>query len=184
MLFGIMETRRDRKMLDKTLPYAEIWMTRPLQQNVPITPLAEGFEFRFYQKEDEALEYFQQNFAPYPEELERRMFFVETKKGEKVATCTAWRKKSREQVYPVFHWLAVKPDYQGKGLAKALTARVLQEFPTLHTDGPIYLHTQTWSHQAIALYKKMGFTFIAENLDGTPNPDYEKVMQVLSKLDK
>ena len=55
---------------------------------------------------------------------------------------------------------------------------------TLHTDGPIYLHTQTWSHQAIALYKKMGFTFIAENLDGTPNPDYEKVMQVLSKLDK
>ena len=49
MLFGIMETRRDRKMLDKTLPYAEIWMTRPLQQNVPITPLAEGFEFRFYQ---------------------------------------------------------------------------------------------------------------------------------------
>ena len=85
MLFGIMETRRDRKMLDKTLPYAEIWMTRPLQQNVPITPLAEGFEFRFYQKEDEsawaeietsvgefqttdeALEYFQQNFAPYPE---------------------------------------------------------------------------------------------------------------------
>lgn len=202
MLFGIMETRRDRKMLDKTLPYAEIWMTRPLQQNVPITPLAEGFEFRFYQKEDEsawaeietsvgefqttdeALEYFQQNFAPYPEELERRMFFVETKKGEKVATCTAWRKKSREQVYPVFHWLAVKPDYQGKGLAKALTARVLQEFPTLHTDGPIHLHTQTWSHQAIALYKKMGFTFIAENLDGTPNPDYEKVMQVLSKLDK
>ncbi len=71
-----------------------------------------------------------------------------------------------------------------KRTAKALTARVLQEFPTLHTDGPIYLHTQTWSHQAIALYKKMGFTFIAENLDGTPNPDYEKVMQVLSKLDK
>ena len=84
-------------MLDKTLPYAEIWMTRPLQQNVPITPLAEGFEFRFYQKEDEsawaeietsvgefqttdeALEYFQQNFAPYPEELEEGCF-VETKR--------------------------------------------------------------------------------------------------------
>ncbi|EGP5048291.1 GNAT family N-acetyltransferase [Enterococcus faecium] len=189
-------------MLDKTLPYAEIWMTRPLQLPVPMTPLAEGFEFRTYQKgdesawseietsvgefqtTDEALEYFQKNFAPYPEELERRMFFVETKNGEKVATCTAWRKKSREGVYPVFHWLAVKPVYQGKGLAKALTAKVLQEFPPLHTDGPIYLHTQTWSHQAIALYKKMGFSFIAENLDGTPNPDYEKVMQVLSKLDK
>lgn len=197
-----MDTRRDRKMLDKTLPYAEIWMTRPLQLPVPMTPLAEGFKFRTYQKGDEsawseietsvgefqttgeALEYFQKNFAPYPEELERRMFFVETKNGEKVATCTAWRKKSRERMYPVFHWLAVKPVYQGKGLAKALTAKVLQEFPTLHTDGPIYLHTQTWSHQAIALYKKMGFSFIAENLDGTPNSDYEKVMQVLSKLDK
>lgn len=86
-------------------------------------------------------------------------------------------------MYPVFHWLAVKSDYQGKGLAKALTARVLQEFPTLHTDRPIYL---THRHGAIGdcSYKKMGFTFIAENLDGTPNPDYEKVMQVLSKLDK
>ncbi len=88
------------------------------------------------------------------------MFFVETKNGEKVATCTAWRKKSRERVYPVFHWLAVKPVYQGKGLAKALTAKVLQEFPTLHTDGPIYLHTQTWSHQAIALYKKWVFLLL------------------------
>ncbi len=66
-------------MLDKTLPYAEIWMTRPLQLPVPMTPLAEGFEFRTYQKgdesawseietsvgefqtTDEALEYFQKN---------------------------------------------------------------------------------------------------------------------------
>ena len=79
-------------MLDKTLPYAEIWMTRPLQLPVPMTPLAEGFKFRTYQKGDEsawseietsvgefqttgeALEYFQKNFAPYPEELERRSY--------------------------------------------------------------------------------------------------------------
>ena len=90
-------------MLDKTLPYAEIWMTRPLQLPVPMTPLAEGFKFRTYQKgdesawseietsvgefqtTDEALEYFQKNFAPYPEELERRMVFCRDKK---------WRKSS------------------------------------------------------------------------------------------
>ncbi len=41
-------------MLDKTLPYAEIWMTRPLQLPVPMTPLAEGFKFRTYQKGDES----------------------------------------------------------------------------------------------------------------------------------
>ena len=105
-------------MLDKTLPYAEIWMTRPLQQNVPITPLAEGFEFRFYQKEDEsawaeietsvgefqttdeALEYFQQNFAPYPEELEEGCFCRD--KRRKSSNLYRLAKKSREQVYPVF----------------------------------------------------------------------------------
>ncbi len=107
-------------MLDKTLPYAEIWMTRPLQLPVPMTPLAEGFKFRTYQKGDEsawseietsvgefqttgeALEYFQKNFAPYPEELERRMFFVETKNGEKVATCTAWRKNQENECIRFF----------------------------------------------------------------------------------
>ena len=41
-------------MLDKTLPYAEIWMTRPLQLPVPMTPLAEGFKFRTYPKGDES----------------------------------------------------------------------------------------------------------------------------------
>ncbi len=120
-------------MLDKTLPYAEIWMTRPLQQNVPITPLAEGFEFRFYQKKMNLLgRRLRLPLGNFKRQMKHLSIFNKTlllilknlkegcfcrdKKGEKVATCTAWRKKSREQVYPVFHWLAVKPDYQGKGL--------------------------------------------------------------------
>ena len=40
-------------MLDKTIPYAEIWMYRP--QNIPVTEpsLPEGFHFEFYQPGDE-----------------------------------------------------------------------------------------------------------------------------------
>jgi ribosomal protein S18 acetylase RimI-like enzyme len=193
------ERKEGEVMLDKSLPYAEIWMTRPLHEPVPDVPLAEGFHFGFYEpgaekdwaaietsvgefeNEEEALIYFQKTFAPYPEELAERMIFVVTETGERVATCSAWRKERQGQSYPVFHWLAVKPGYQGKGIAKALTAKVLSLFPELSHNSPIYLHTQTWSYPAVKLYKKFGFDFIAENMDGTMNPDYEKAQKIIEE---
>lgn len=186
-------------MLDKSLPYAEIWMTRPLQETVPETSLAEGFHFETYlpqaeedwaeietsvgefKNKEEALIYFQKAFAPYPNELTERMFFVVTDEGERIATCSAWQKQVRGENYPVFHWLAVKPGYQGKGIAKALIAKVLQKFPDLNKNSPIYLHTQTWSYPAIKLYQRFGFDFISENMDGTPNPDYEKAVKIIEE---
>lgn len=119
MLFGIMETRRDRKMLDKTLPYAEIWMTRPLQQNVPITPLAEGFEFRFYQKKMNLLgRRLRLPLGNFKRQMKHLSIFNKTlllilknlkegcfcrdKKGEKVATCTAWRKNQESKCIRFF----------------------------------------------------------------------------------
>ncbi|WP_165003825.1 MULTISPECIES: GNAT family N-acetyltransferase [unclassified Enterococcus] len=187
-------------MLDKTVPYAELWMTRPLEAPVPPIPLADGFHFEYYdsgaeadwaaietavgefEDEKKALAYFQQNFAPYPEELKKRMLFVVTEKGDRIATCTAWQKKRKDGSFPVFHWLAVMPDYQGKGLAKALTAATIRNFQQIAHAGPIYLHTQTWSHPAISLYEKLGFTSIDKNFDGSSNPEYEKAMHILTTI--
>lgn len=85
-------------MLDKQLPYAEIWMTRPLEEVLPDYPLNEQYHFEKYrpgaEKDwaaietavgefdsiDEALAYFDQAFAPYQEELTKRMFFVVNEK--------------------------------------------------------------------------------------------------------
>lgn len=184
-------------MLDRQLPYAEVWMTRPLEEKLPVYPLNEEYRFEKYQpgsekdwaiietavgefdSVDEALMYFNKAFAPYPEELKKRMFFVTNEQNERVATCTAWR-KLREKEYPLFHWLAVKPEHQGKGIARSLTIEVIRCFQQLMTQGPIYLHTQTWSHPAIKLYQSLGFACIPENFDGSANPDYQKVLDILS----
>lgn len=187
-------------MLDKHVPYAEIWMTRPLSDSLPTQSLATGYHFEYYRlgdetewarieqsvgefaTETEALAYFQRAFLPYQEELQQRMLFVVTDTGEKIATCTAWFKKRRDGSYPLFHWLAVEPRHQGKGIAKALTIEVLRIFQKLVSHGPVYLHTQTWSHPAIQLYQKLGFTIIAENFDGRPNSEYPLAMDTLEKL--
>ncbi|BCA86720.1 N-acetyltransferase [Enterococcus saigonensis] len=190
-------------LLDKSIPYKEVWMKRQLTRPILAATLPKGFSFQFYQKGDEkswseietsvlefenkaeAMNYFKQTFAPYQEKLVKQMLFVKDADGKKVATCTAWQKEILGQRYPLFHWLAVAPDYQGLGLAKALVARTLQLFQNIMSeDAAIYLHTQTWSHTAIGLYEKFGFTLMPDNLDGTCNPDYPQVIALLEQLKK
>lgn len=186
-------------MLDKSVPYYEVWMKRPAGEAVPKIELAEGFRFVSYQagdeaawakietevlefsEEQEALAYFNRVFAPYPEALAQRMFFVEDATGEKVATCTAWWKEINDATIPILHWLAVRPMAQRKGLAGALVAKVTARLAELEPEKDIYLHTQTWSHPAIKLYQKFGYEVIPENLDGSKNEDYEKALAIIEE---
>ena len=188
-------------MLDKSIPYAEIWMYRERELPVIEKTLPEGFSFELYQEGDElewaaietavaefddetkAIAYFNEKFAPYPNELRQRMLFVTNPSGEKVGTCSAWWKETPDDSrYPLVHWVAVKPGYQGKGLAKAMMTRTLQLLQNLETTSPIYLHTQTWSHPAIRLYQTLGFEITDKNIDGSPNPDYAKAMSILDAI--
>ncbi|MCM3512576.1 MULTISPECIES: GNAT family N-acetyltransferase [Carnobacterium] len=189
-------------MLDKTIPYAEIWMYR--LKDLPVTEqaLPEGFHFEFYQEGDEtewaaietavsefedeaqALDYFQKKFAPFSKELKRRMLFITDSEGRKIGTCSAWWKELPDGTrYPLVHWVAVRPGYQGKGIAKAMLRRTLKQLQKLEATTPVYLHTQTWSHVAIRLYQKLGFEITDKNLDGTPNSDYKKAMEILAGLE-
>ncbi|WP_034536614.1 GNAT family N-acetyltransferase [Carnobacterium inhibens] len=189
-------------MLDKTIPYAEIWMYR--LKDLPVTEqaLPEGFHFEFYQEGDEtewaaietavsefedeaqALDYFQKKFAPFSKELKRRMLFITDSEGRKIGTCSAWWKELPDGTrYPRVHWVAVRPGYQGKGIAKAMLRRTLKQLQKLEATTPVYLHTQTWSHVAIRLYQKLGFEITDKNLDGTPNSDYKKAMEILAGLE-
>ncbi|MBM6615353.1 GNAT family N-acetyltransferase [Desemzia sp. RIT804] len=193
-------------MLDKSIPYAEFWMYRvkDLPVSEPNLPAGFhfGFHFEFYQEGDElewaaietavaefddeaqALDYFKQKFAPYPQELKKRMLFVTDPLGEKVGTCSAWWKETANgDRYPLVHWVAVKPGYQGKGLAKSMMKRTLKTLQNLEDTSPIYLHTQTWSHVAIGLYQKLGFKITDKNLDGSPNLEYKKAMDILAELE-
>lgn len=188
-------------MLDKTIPYAEIWMVRPRELPITEFSLPEGFSFVSYKegaqlawaeietavgefdRNKEALDYFNRTFGPYPEELKKRMVFIKTEAGEKVGTATAWWKETASGTrYPLVHWVAIKPEYQGKGLSKPLTSKVLSLLQELEYHPSIVLHTQTWSHIAIRLYEKFGFKISDKNLDGTPNPDYKKAMDTLEQV--
>jgi len=188
-------------MLDKSVPYYDILMHRKAGMPVPECALPEGFRFVFFKSGDEkawakietavlefsdeldALLYFQKNFLPYIAELERRCIFIENSEGEKVATSTAWWCYTGTRRDPWIHWVAVNPQYQGLGLGKAVVSRIVGLMAEIEGDRDFYLHTQTWSHKAVRIYEKAGFSITAEkNLEIYSNENYEKAMAVLRSL--
>ncbi|GFK28320.1 GNAT family N-acetyltransferase [Tetragenococcus halophilus] len=178
-------------MIDKTIPYVKFQMERNTTQALPDRQLPEGYQVSFYTPGDErdwqvietsvgefdhlseAQGYFQKNFVPYPDELEKRMTFVTDPSGKKVATCTAWWAKEGG---PQFHWLAVMREAQRKGIATFLTVKVTALLEELYPDQPAMLHTQTWNYPAITIYQKLGYTFVS----GTK--DFEKGMSILKDI--
>lgn len=179
-------------MLDKSVPFIPFTMFRP--SNAPALPkiqLPEGYRIVFYQPGDEkdwcrietavlefdsesdAAEYFQKSFAPYQEELKRRMLFIENPQGEKVGTFTAWW---TEDNYPRLHWLGVIPEEQRKGLAKALAIRVTELLHEYYPGQDLYLNTQTWSRHAVKLYQKLNYEIFQ-------NQNYQKVLDILKDAD-
>ncbi|MGO3115245.1 GNAT family N-acetyltransferase [Enterococcus pseudoavium] len=180
-------------MLDKTVPFIPFTMFR--SYNAPPlanTQLPPGYRLVFYQPGDEkdwclietavlefeteqqAASYFERSFAPYPEELKRRMLFIENPKGEKVATFTAWWTADHS---PRLHWLAVLPTEQRKGLARALAIKVTQLLHEYYPDQDLYLSTQTWSHSAVKLYQQLNYEIFR-------NQDYQKIQDILTAADK
>lgn len=168
-------------MLDKSLPYLEFLMERKSGSPIPEFDLNEGYEFVHYTKGDEkhwanietsvlefdkvrdARKYFKKNFYPFQDELKRRCYFVRCKKTkEYVATATIWWDYIDKRRNGWLHWIAVKPQYQGLGIAKAIIGYCVKNAIEIEGDVQLYLHTQTWSYSAINIYRKFGFNFMTE----------------------
>ena len=91
------------------------------------------------------------------------MFFVVAPNGEKVATATAFfDPKNPDDGNAWLHWVAVRRDYQGKGLARPIIAKALSRLRELG-HGKLYVHTQTTTWVACKLYMDFGFRPTAEN---------------------
>lgn len=176
-------------MLDKSVPYLSFTMIRPsTSPTLPEISLPEGYRFTFYQPGDEldwcrietsvlefdslndAADYFETSFTPYPKELEQRMVFIENPAGIKVATFTAWWTAEK---LPRLHWLGVIPEEQGKGLATALAIKITQLLHEYYPDQDLYLTTQTWSHSAVRLYQNLNFQI-------EKNGDYQQIVKILN----
>jgi len=166
---------------DKRIQNYHLLLERDLN-NLPCFPLPEGYRFVFYRQGDrdtwiqieksagefesydEGLEAWNTYYAAHEDELGNRMVFIETEDGEKIATATAY--------YDVIdhdpsgdgwlHWVAVRSDFQGRGLSKPLISHVLGILRKLgYTHAKIPTQSRTWV--ACRIYLNFGFLPVPEN---------------------
>ena len=168
---------------DSRIRYVELEFWRDNFHNIPQYALPEGYRFSFYQPGDrdtwidieksakefssyeQGLESWNRYYAGKEDTLHKRMVFIETDTGEKVATATAY--------YDIYghdktgagwlHWVAVRRDHQGRGLARPLIAHTLGLMPGLGYDHAM-LSSQTNTWLACKLYLDFGFRPCEESL--------------------
>lgn len=149
-------------------------MVRDDLTDLPSYSLPEGFRLRYYragedhlwaeieiavasfESTDKALEYFESEFGPGRDRMEARCLYLEDQDGQAIGTSTAWYNDAfNGRDYGRIHWVAIRPEYQGRGLAKPLLAASLGRIADFHDRA--YLTTQTNTSRAINLYLDFGF---------------------------
>lgn len=172
---------------DERIRYYELLLERDLE-HIPRIELPQGYRFVFYKPGDRDawidIEKSAREFINYEqgmvswnkyyenrqEELPVRMVFIENSAGEKVATATAFydiyeRDKSGDGW---LHWVAVRREYQGKGLAKPLISYVLNVMRELgYRHAKIPTQTNTWL--ACKIYLDLGFMPLPKNAVNSRN---------------
>ncbi len=163
-------------MLDKSLPYTPLLMTKTDTEAYPSYALPEGYRFVFYTVGDEkkwaelecslgqfdsveaGLKCFSKEFLEgYAIRPEDRMLFVVDSQGECVATAALWTGDFLGTEHQRVHWVAVSDKCAGKGIAKALLSRVMKLYNDLGYKDFLFLRTGTWNYPAIRIYKSFGF---------------------------
>lgn len=95
--------------------------------------------------------------APYAGQTAQRVLLAVDRQGCLAGTAALWPGLHfggrRERV----HYVAVRPDCQGRGLAQGLLTAALDLADALGCGAELYLTTQTWSWRAVRLYRRYGF---------------------------
>ncbi len=166
---------------DSRIKYYELLLEKDLDI-IKAFPLPHGYHFEFYKSGDrdtwieieksagefstfdEGLSAWKRYYSGKENELKKRMVFVVTETGEKMATATAFYDVNGKDKSGSgwLHWVAVKRDYQGRGLSKPLisyTLKVMRSLGYRHAKIP----TQTTTWLAVKIYLDFGFRPIAEN---------------------
>jgi len=106
---------------------------------------------------DRALAHFEEEFGPHRDEMESRCLFLRDTADRVIGTTTAWYNPDfHGKEYGRIHWVAIRPENQGGGLAKPLMAAALARLAELHDRA--YLTTQTTSARAVQMY--LDFEFV------------------------
>lgn len=151
-----------------------VMMIREDLEDIPQFGLPEGFSFRTYRSGDErhwrdiqsradkfhefTQDSFREKFGDNKNFYAPRQLYLISPDGEAVGTATAWGESvfHPERNYGLVHWVAIVPEYQGRGLAKPLMSELLNLFKR-NGHSKVILRTSTARIPAICLYRKMGF---------------------------
>ncbi len=143
-------------------------MTRRNLDGIPQYPLPPGYAVRWWRAGDRetwvrihaAAEKLvpataavsDEQFGGNEMELARRQAFLLDSTGREIGTATAWFDGEVGRV----HWVAIVPEFQGRGLSKPLMTIVCNRLAELgHTQA--YLTTDSRREAAVALYRSFGF---------------------------
>jgi ribosomal protein S18 acetylase RimI-like enzyme len=148
-------------------------MVRQHLEEIPDFPLPAGFSLRWYQPGDEehwvrihlaaddeneiTPTLFQRAFGSNAAPLASRQCYLVAPGGAVIGTATAWFDDNFEGArFGRVHYVALLPEYQGRGLAKPLMTAVCQRLRELGHDRA-YLVTASSRVRALKLYARFGF---------------------------
>lgn len=157
------------------IKFYPIRLIRDDLENIPHYELPSGYSFRFYQGESdidvwidieksakefisysEGVRNFETYFGKYKELLYNRMIFVVAPNGKSVATASAYFEPWDDESIGWLHWVAVRREYQGKGLSRPLISKTLETLKSLGYK-KAKVPTQTTSWVAAKLYLDFGY---------------------------
>ena len=147
-------------------------MTREDMNDIPEFALPEGFGIRNYRPDEGYIwtriqkaaepyikvddELFDREFGKRLKAMEDRSFYLITDDGEEIGTITAWWQDDwRGKKWGQIHWVAIHPDYQGRGLAKPMMSVAMQCLKQSHER--CFLGTATQRIAAIKVYLDFEF---------------------------
>jgi GNAT superfamily N-acetyltransferase len=147
-------------------------MIRSDLENIPEFVLPPGYGFRLYKPGDETLwtrihlaadrynritpELFAEQFGQNSAALAERQFYLINPTGDAIGTGTAWFVQVDNDPIGRVHWVAILPQYQGRGLSKPLMTTICSRLRELGHQRA-YLTTSPARSAAIGLYLRFGF---------------------------
>jgi len=159
--------------------------------HLPEFALPRGFSLRRYQPGDEAQwirihlaadrfnqitpKLFREQFGADKQLLSPRQCYLLAPTSEVIGTGTAWFNDNFEGGrWGRVHWMAIAPEFQGRGLGKALLSAVCHRLRDLGHERA-YLTTSTARVPAIKMYLQFGFEpFIKNDRDKQAWRDFQR----------
>jgi len=150
-----------------------IKMVRENLESIPEFMLPQGYSLRWYKSGDEAVwariqrrsdtlnqitaQLFEQQFGLDSALLAARQCYLVNAEDAEIGSATAWFKNDFEgRNFGRVHWVAILPEYQGRGLSKPLMTAICRRLRELGHEGA-YLSTSSARLTAIKLYLQFGF---------------------------